>query len=157
MEKLLKTNEESKRRVVIMIICNSTLNFALKIPYAIPSLNEFRILIHSLNLVDQAPMAAKITLNIFSSPFDFKFFCLSEKSCVLFQSFGNWLYLASLSTSLFFLKKFDMNFKLTFASVFKKTLFFEMYYCIIHSSVNILLFHEIKKLTNVVDLRDFIL
>jgi hypothetical protein len=46
-EKLNKENKESMRRVIYMVIISSLLNFLLKLPIVITSLNDLRVLITS--------------------------------------------------------------------------------------------------------------
>lgn len=113
-----KENEESNRRAIIMVISNSTFNFLLKIPLLIPSLNDFRLVFYFQQHFKLYFSPVQNILNQFSSTLNFEFFCLNEKSCQLFQSFGNCLVFLSLSTIVFFIKKFDMNFKTAFTNVF---------------------------------------
>ena len=117
MDKASRENEESKRRAVIMVVCNSTLNFCLKIPILIPALNDFRILVNAFSLPYRFQQIPNFLI-LFDSPLKFKYYCVTEKSCQIFQAFGNCLFLVSLSTILFFLKHFDMNFKCAFKRVF---------------------------------------
>lgn len=114
MEKTKKENDESKRRAVFMVVLNSTLNFCSKIPLLIPALADFRHLIFtSSNSVNESvgTVMTQNVLKAFGSSLNFKFYCASQKSCIIFESFGNLLFLVSFSATLFFLKHFDMNFK----------------------------------------------
>lgn len=119
MDEASKENEEAKRRTVLMVVLNSTLNFCTRIPLMITSVNDLRLLIQrsfnrfeslvSINVVDQ-----------FSPLFTLKFYCSSVKACLVFRSLGNCLYLFSLSTILFFCKYFDKNFKKAYEVCFAR-------------------------------------
>ena len=41
----IRVNDESRRRAILMVIFNSTLNFSTKMPLLITSLNDFRLLV----------------------------------------------------------------------------------------------------------------
>lgn len=116
-EKFYKENEEAKRRTIKMVIFNSLINF-VKIPLAITTLNDLRIFIlhpySKKNYNDTTHLFWK-TLSISMSDF-----CSLEKSCLLFQRFGNFLYLISLSLNFFFFKYFDKNFQLAYKQAFNQ-------------------------------------
>lgn len=121
-ENVSKENEESKRRAIFMVIINSTLNFCTKIPLMIMSVNDLRILIQRpfFELENEDPLTIKIFNNYekFETAYSFKYFCWTQHSCQVIQSFGNCLFLFSTTTVLFFLKHFDKNFKLAFSECF---------------------------------------
>lgn len=118
-----KENEEAKRRALFMVLANSGANFGTKVPLIITSLNDLRILIQR----PYAKIESAIQMQFFSSyidrfsaDFSFSFFCSSVKGCLLFQGFGNCLFLLSLSMHLVFLKKFDKNFKTSYDTLYDK-------------------------------------
>lgn len=119
-EKILKDNEESKKRALLMVVFCLSFNLVTKFPSMIASLNDVRILI--LRPYDKHAMlnAELFGFNPFRTVLSFKFFCSNEKSCLLFQNFGNFLFLISLSSILGFLRKFDKNFAIAFENVFGK-------------------------------------
>lgn len=120
MEDESKNNEESRRRVIFMVIFNSTLNFCTKLPMMITSVNDLRLLIHKtyVNNDSYYDITRTNILYNFQTFITFKYLCWTQKSCIIFQSFGNCLFLFSLTTILFFLKCFDRNFKTAFSNVF---------------------------------------
>lgn len=112
LEKSKQENDESKRRVIFMVILNSMVNFLSRIPSTLTSLNDLRVYFSMPSIYWFDTLQA---YNWFGFPgFSMEFFCSWDKSCVVFQSFGNLLYLISLSLNLFFLKTFDKNFDFAF-------------------------------------------
>ena len=122
MEEVRKKNEESKRRPVLMVVLNSTLNFCTRVPLMFTFVNELRLLIQpSLNRYEKIFFRHFLHMNRFdpiSPRFVLKYYCSTTKACLVFQSFGNCLYLFSLSSILFFLKLFDQNFKNAYEDCF---------------------------------------
>lgn len=116
MEAASKENEESKRRAVFMVVFNSTLNFLTRVPLMVASVNDLRLLIEKPNSLVQDSFNFNL-LDLFITSFTFKFYCSSVKACLVFESFGNCLYLFSLASTLFFLKCFDKNFKKAFKTL----------------------------------------
>lgn len=116
-EELSKENEESKRRAVFMVVLNSTLNFLTRLPLMLTSVNDLRLLVRKpYRQVEDSNYLN--SLDEFNPWFTFKFYCSSVKSCLVFQSFGNCLFLFSLSTVIFFLKNFDKNFMKAYQTFF---------------------------------------
>ena len=109
--KAFKENEESKRRAFSMVFFSSVLNVITKVPSMITSINDMRLLIiNPLNIKDVAqfdrqPLATNLT---------FRYFCVTDSTCDLFQSCGNCLFIFSLCSIMHFLKHFDKNFKTAF-------------------------------------------
>lgn len=108
LDKVVKENKESKRRVVSMVVFSSLFNFFTKVPSMITSLNDLRLLV-------ARPATSKesfwFMFDAVYTNFSFLFFCSNEKSCLIFQKFGNCLFLISLCSTLHFLKHFDKNFQ----------------------------------------------
>lgn len=115
LEKALKDAKESEKRALNMVILNSVFNLVSKVPSMITPLNDLKFL--TFKKPDQndtsgwsfyyAPLNIQFTLRVY---------CALERGCMLFRSFGNFLFLLSSSLVLFFLKSFDMNFKAAFRS-----------------------------------------
>lgn len=111
-EKTQKENEASKRRVLYMVIINSLFNFITKVPSMITSLNDVRVLVAKTTEDMRSSLySGYFKFDPFRTDLTFRFFCSAEKSCVVFQSFGNCLFLASLCPIFYFLKYFDKNFQ----------------------------------------------
>lgn len=117
MEKVLAENKESKRRVVLMVIVSSCFNLLTKVPSMITSLNDVRLIV--LKPVSNIYWEWFLT-DLRNIHLSFRFFCLSQKGCMLFQQTGNCLFLFSLCFILHFLKNFDMNFKAAYQMAFRK-------------------------------------
>jgi len=115
-EKLHKENEESVRRVIKMVILNSTVNIFCKIPMTITSLNDLRLMIQRGDFKNIQPYFEY--LHWFTFSYNMKYICSSDRICEIFQSFGNLLYLISLSLSIVFLKSFDKKFQNAFQQTF---------------------------------------
>lgn len=124
-EKTQKENEESKRRVILMVILNSTVNLCTKIPLMITSMNDLRMIIQKpYSYIGDFDYKEYFNLfyelDQFITSFSFKYYCSSRQSCLLFQKFGNCLFLFSLSIIFYFLKYFDKNFKTAYDLIFNK-------------------------------------
>lgn len=118
-EKTQKENEASKRRVIYMVIINSLFNLITKVPSMITSLNDVRVLVvETTEEMRSSFNSGFFKFDPFRTDLTFRFFCSAEKSCVVFQSFGNCLFLASLCTIFYFLKYFDKNFQVAFRQLF---------------------------------------
>lgn len=115
-----KENEETKRRAILMVILNSTLNLLTKVPLMIMSVNDLRLLIQRpyFELEKEYEWVSLHRIDETDATFTFKLFCSASKSCLVFQSFGNCLFLWSLAITLFFLKRFDKNFRNAFKKCF---------------------------------------
>lgn len=118
LEKLRKENRESLRRLVKLVMLSSLCGIALKVPNCLTSLNDFRLLISNLNF----EFFEKISFepNHFAFPYTMSYLCMLTKACLVFRSFGHFLYIVSLSANFFFLKSFDQNFKAAFSATFLK-------------------------------------
>lgn len=119
LEKALNETEDSKRRAIIMVIANSIFNLVTKVPLIITSLNDLRLI--ALENPDQKNVyKGSYFMLFFRTTFSLRVFCSLERSCLLFQSFSNFLFILSSSLVLFYLKSFDMNFKIAFRFVFSR-------------------------------------
>ena len=124
-EKLNKENKESMRRVIYMVIISSLLNFLLKLPIVITSLNDLRVLTTSSYKAFSKSAAFLYdqdyggTLS-FKFPYSMNYLCFLDKLCTVFESFGNCLFLISLSVNFVFLRKFDKRFQSAYESFGKK-------------------------------------
>ena len=111
--KLKAENETKARNVRFMILLSLITNFVLKIPITITTFNDLRLMIrnsHEENFFSEY---------WFTFPYSMRYFCHLDKICGVFQSFGNCLFLLSLTISFFFLKKYDNNFKTVYKRVKK--------------------------------------
>ena len=122
-ETLKKENDESMRRVINMVVISSLLNLSLKLPIVITSLNDLRILISSQyrSFSISTTFAYQFsenyeTSNSFKFQNSMNYLCFLNKICEIFESFGNFLFLISLSVNFFFLKKFDKRFQSAYIS-----------------------------------------
>lgn len=121
LEKASRENEESKRRTLFMVILSSILNFVCKVPLMITSFNDLRIMIRKPYAKNPSFVDSSFrSLNPFKTSLTFEFFCSTEKSCLIFQNLGNFLFIFSLCINLHFFKHFDKNFNTAFKEVFKK-------------------------------------
>ena len=111
-ERVKKENKESMRRVIQMVVLNSTVNVLFKLPVIITTLHDFRLLLeNNLTVEYYNILAAK---RWYSFPYSMKYFCSEERSCEIFENFGNSLFLSSLGVNFFFLKHFDKNFSFAY-------------------------------------------
>lgn len=114
-EKRKKSYEESKRNALVMVVINSLVNVFAKIPLAVTSLNDLR-----LQVATPRPqtlfMDSQTEINWYHQSFffSFKYFCSLQKTCLVFNKFGNLFYLVSLSFNFEMLKRFDSNFALAY-------------------------------------------
>ena len=124
-EKLKKENEESMRRVIYMVIISSLLNFLLKLPIVITSLNDLRVLITSSFKAFSESSSFLYDQNydntfLLKFPYSMNYFCFMDKICMMFESFGSFLFLISLSVNFYFLRKFDKHFQSAYETVKRK-------------------------------------
>lgn len=115
LERTLKQNKESKRRLVFMVAFSSVFNIVTKLPSMITSLNDVRLVFIKLS-----ESIAWFVFDSTATTLSFRFFCSNQKTCMVFQRFGSCLFLLSLCSTLHFLKRFDKNFKLAFKQAFQK-------------------------------------
>lgn len=124
-EKIKQENKKSKRRTYLMVLFSSLVNFLTKIPLVLTSFNDLRIILERLifSKFKFKPIYVFYLyfFNSIGTSYTFEKFCSTQKSCLVFRSFGDCLYLFSLSITLLFLKSFDQNFKLAFKTVFAKS------------------------------------
>ena len=116
--KLKRENRESFRKLVKLVVCNSLCGVLLKLPNCIMSLNDLRILFTDFNT--GRFFDSTFWTSYFIFPYSMGYLCAIAKVCLVFQTFGHFLYLVSVSTNLFFLKKFDKNFTLAFETLFTR-------------------------------------
>lgn len=114
-EKLEKENAKSVREVVNLVVMNSLVNLAFKVPICITTMNDLRITIFKYSLVSN--IGYDVVKDVYSFPYTMKFYCFLDKSCELFKSFGDLLLLASVLNSFFFMRRFDRNFKNSLADL----------------------------------------
>lgn len=103
-----KTNEinEVIQNVTRMIILNACINFVCKLPSSI-SLNDLRLLIATPFSQTEFERGQ----NLFKFLYMMSSFCFVDLACLVFQSFGNFLFMISLSLGFFFYYSFDKKFK----------------------------------------------
>lgn len=120
MAKSKKENKKSKHRAFMMVIFSSLLNLITKFPFVITTLNDVRL--HFKMTGEQnfskSHSIRKYLFRFNSEGLSFKKICGYQSSCLLIQSFGSFLYVFSLLTTLFFLKRFDKNFKIAYQTIF---------------------------------------
>lgn len=118
-ERAKAENDEAVRRATKMIVSSALLNLVCKFPSAVISFNDLRVLIVTPTF-EQLLLGVNWGRRLFELPYTMKHICYVEEVCIVFQNFGNFLYLILLSTYLFFYYIFDKNFKRTFKDTFKK-------------------------------------
>lgn len=119
-EKVSKETEESKRRAFYMVIANSMLNLITKVPSMITSMNDVRMLVMSPYEKHSILPPELFGYDPFKTKLLFDYFCSNDKSCLVFQHFGNCLFLVSICSVYYFLMCFDRNFKTAYKTVFEK-------------------------------------
>lgn len=122
LEKSTKESQESKRRVLFMIIYNSVFNLITKVPSMITSFNDLRLVILKPLSNSNDYNLEFYNFNPFNTKMTFKFFCSMQMSCLIFQKFGNCLFLFSIGQVFSFLKRFDKNFKEAYKQAFPNKL-----------------------------------
>lgn len=108
LDKIIKENKKSKRRVIRMVIFSSTFSLITKVPSIVTSLNDVRLIIRNFVPIQEMQF---FKFNPNTTTLYFDLFCYTQKSCLIFKKFGNFLYLLSLSSTFHFLKRFDKNFE----------------------------------------------
>lgn len=111
-----RENRESKRRVVLMVVLGSVFSLITKMPLTITSLNDLRLIIRK-------PFSRQAELVMSFKPMtdasvSFQYFCSNKKACVLFQTFGQCMFLLSMCATYHFLKIFDKNFQIAYQQAF---------------------------------------
>lgn len=114
--KVKKENEESFKKLVRFVVLNSTTNLGLKIPNSFTSLNDLRLITTNIRYLTKANYFSVYDAYTLRYPLDR--LCLDYKSCLVFQSFGHFLFVVSLCVNFFFLKLFDRNFREAFGVLF---------------------------------------
>jgi hypothetical protein len=107
-EKLKPENKEAFRKVLTMVILNSCVNLMLKIPIVITTMNDLKLL-NTLD-ADTFDLARYPDRRWYQFPYTMKYFCSWDRICEIFESFGNFLYLTSLSLNFLFLRSYDKKF-----------------------------------------------
>lgn len=115
-KKIKKENRISFRKLVKLVFWNSMTGVLLKIPNSVTSLNDFRLVVSQFSI--KFFSMVNFETNQFTFPYTMGYLCMLAKACLVFQSFGHFLYLISLTLNLFFLKRFDRNFSLAFDTIF---------------------------------------
>lgn len=111
--KIKEENYKSVRDVIVLVLMNSLLNFLLKIPITITTLNDFRL---EISISTQDFGITPDFNRAYRFSFTFDKFCYLDRACRLFLKFGQFLYILSLSNNLFFMKRFDKKFRLFYQS-----------------------------------------
>ena len=114
--KLKNDNTNTFRELVKLVVLNSLINIFFKIPSCITSLNDFRLIVYKFNFSYFTYFS--FLTNPFVFPYTMDNLCVITKACLVFQSFGHFLFQLSLSTNFFFLKRFDKNFRSAFTTIF---------------------------------------
>jgi hypothetical protein len=115
--KKLKENQETIRKVLTMVILSAFVSLISKIPISITSLNDLRLLIN--NPLDHLEIhSVRLGREFFKFPYSMKTICYYDETCLIFESFGNFLFLISLGINIFFFKRFDKKFSLSFNTAF---------------------------------------
>jgi len=115
-EKKKKENVEAVRRVTQMVVLNAIVNVLCKAPSVVISFNDLRLLI--VTQFEKLQLGVRFDRLVFEFPYTMRHVCYIEDVCLVFQNFGNFLFLISLSTNFFFYYKFDKKFKIQFNSFF---------------------------------------
>ena len=114
--KKMKENQETIRNVLKMVILTALVSLICKIPISITSLNDLRIMINTP--FEQLYNDFRSGRELFKFPYDMRTICYFDEICLIFESFGNFLFLISLGINIFFYYKFDKKFYLSFNIVF---------------------------------------
>ena len=112
--KKIKENKEAIRKVLTMVILSALVSFICKIPISITSLNDLRLLINT-PFYDLDFDSGR---ELFKFPYTMETICYFDEICLVFESFGNFLFFISLGINLFFFYKFDKKFFLSFKFAF---------------------------------------
>lgn len=115
-DKVHKENRKSFRELVRLVVWNSACGLLLKLPNSITSLNDFRLLVFNFNL--EFFSRVQFETNYLAFPYTMRNFCLVTKVCLVFHSFGRFLYVTSLSLNFLFIRRFDRNFRQAFETIF---------------------------------------
>lgn len=118
MEKKIEEDAGKIRRVVKMVVLNLLVNFLFKVPAAITSLNDLRIVTSSDIL--KTNMLTPNVRTFFTFDYSMRYVCSLDNICKLFQNFVNFLFLISLSLNILFFYYFDSKFNEAFSLVFPK-------------------------------------
>lgn len=116
LEKKQKENDEAMNKVRKMIVANTLVNFLLKSPSAIISINDIRLVAMRPRNI-QGIGHFKI---LFNFPYSFDVICYQDENCMVLKKFFDLLYLISLSVNIFFYIQFDKKFKQAFKQIFSK-------------------------------------
>ena len=114
--KKLKENRKSIRKVLKMVIFYSFVSLVCKIPISITSLNDLRLLI--INPFNNLEINYNRGRELFKFPYSMNSICYLDEICLIFESFGNFLYFISLGVNIFFFCCFDKKFRLSFYTTF---------------------------------------
>ena len=117
-EKKQNESDEAMRKVTVMVILNALVNFTLKVPISITSFNDLRLIITIP--FDRLKSDVRFSRQLFKFPYKMDAICYSDETCWIFNNFGNFLFIISLTINIFFYLKFDKKFNLAFYLVFGK-------------------------------------
>ena len=115
--KKLKENQETIRKVLTMVILSALVSLIFKIPISITPLNDIRLLISTP--FDHLEKDFKSGRELFKFPYSMKTICYFDEICLIFESFGNFLFLFSFGINIFFYYKFDKKFYSSFNTAFR--------------------------------------
>ena len=115
-EKKQNESDEAMRKITMMVIFNTLVNFVLKIPISMTSLNDLRLLI----TIPYKSLKNNVQFGrqLFKFPYTMEDICYLDEICWIFNNFGNFLFIISLTINIFFYLKFDKKFNLAFYLVF---------------------------------------
>lgn len=112
-----KENAETVNRIVRLVLLNAFVSLLCKIPVAIVSLNDLR-LIFVINFFEQFDnLYMKI---LFEFPYSMRLLCHLDNICAIFLDFGHFLYYFSITISIMFYYSFDFKFKYVFQVLLKR-------------------------------------
>lgn len=118
-EKLEKENALAFKKLVKLVLVNSLVGICLRMPSCVTSLNDFRLVLSGF--VDVKFFTAhSFVSNVFAFPYTLGYLCALAKVCEVFNTLGRLMYVVSLSTNFFLMKRFDRNFRAAFEAVFVK-------------------------------------
>ena len=117
-EKKQRENDEAMRKVTVMVVSNALVNLAFKMPNSITSLNDLRLLISTPFDQLGLGLSTASARELFKFPYTMENICYLDEICSIFNNFGNFLFIISLSINILFYLKFDKKFNFGFHLVF---------------------------------------
>ena len=116
MEKKTKEDNKILRKITLLIVSTTIVSFASKVPNSVTSLNDLRLL--STTPFNHLEITTGVGHELFKFPYTMKTICYLDEICSIFNNFGNFLFMLSLSLNFFFFLNFDKNFNSAFYLVF---------------------------------------